>query len=179
MLPLGHRQPGLAGAALQNDDVVVELICDGVHVHPAVVRMTLAAKSRARVMAISDGTAVAGLEPGSQARLGGRRITAAETHAALDDGTMAGSVLTMDAVFQRLTSEMGVSLVDAAAMCATTPARALGLVGHGVLAEGAVADLAVVDRSGRVVQTYVGGRLVHARDGISGRAGNGESAGSV
>jgi N-acetylglucosamine-6-phosphate deacetylase len=179
MLPLGHCQPGLAGAALQNDDIVVELICDGVHVHPAVVRMAAAAKSRARVMAISDGTAVGGLEAGAEARLGGRRITAAATHACLDDGTMAGSVLTMDVVFQRLTSEMGLSLVDAAAMCSTTPARTLGLVGHGVLAEGAAADLAVVDRSGRVVQTYVGGRLVHARNGISGRAGNSTDTGSV
>jgi len=58
---------------------------------------------------------------------------------------------------------MGVSMVDAATMCATTPARELGLVGHGMLAEGAAADLVVLDRFGSVVQTYVSGRRAYAR----------------
>ncbi|MGC4083608.1 MAG: N-acetylglucosamine-6-phosphate deacetylase [Vicinamibacterales bacterium] len=163
MPPLHHRQPGLAGAVLQHDDVAVELICDGVHVHPALVRMVVAAKTPARVMAISDATAAAGLDPGSRATLGGQPIVASASCARLDDGTMAGSVTTLDVAFQRLTVDMGLSLVDAAAMCATTPSRQLGLVGHGVMAEGAVADLVVLDRTGAVVQTYIGGRLVYAR----------------
>lgn len=176
MLPLHHRQPGLVGAVLQHDDVIAEIICDGVHVHPAVVRMVIAAKKAARVVAVSDGTSVSGLDAGASGRLGGRRITADADRARLDDGTTAGSVLTMDVAFRKLTAEMGVSIVDAAAMCSTTPARELRLVGHGVLAEGAVADLAVLDRSGAVVHTYVGGRLVYARGGI---AGNSASTGSV
>jgi N-acetylglucosamine-6-phosphate deacetylase len=75
---------------------------------------------------------------------------------------MAGSVLTMDRAFRQLTTDMGFSAVDAALMCATTPARELGLVGHGMLTEGAVADLVVLDRSGRVVQTYIGGQRVYS-----------------
>jgi len=163
MPPLHHREPGLAGAILQSDEVAVELICDGVHVHPALVRMVVAAKKASRVMAISDGTAAAALPPGAPARLGGQTIVATDTCARLADGTMAGSTITMDEAFRRLTGTMGVSVVDAATMCATTPARELGLVGHGVLAEGAAADLVVLDRFGSVVQTYVSGRLAYAR----------------
>lgn len=170
MPPLHHREPGLAGAVLQHDDVAAEVICDGAHVHPGMVRALVAAKTAARVMAISDGTAAAGLPPGSTASLGGQRITAGSHVAVLDDGTMAGTVLTMDAAFRRLTAEMGFPLSDAAAMCATTPARQLGLVGHGLIAEGAAADLTVLDREGCVVQTYVGGRLVYARRALEGNS---------
>jgi N-acetylglucosamine-6-phosphate deacetylase len=72
--------------------------------------------------------------------------------------------VTMDRVFQVLTGRVGLSLVDAAVMCATTPARELGLVGHGVLAPDAVADLVVLDANLAVVQTYIGGQLVYARN---------------
>ena len=95
--------------------------------------------------------------------LGGQPITAGERTALLPDGTIAGSVLTMDRAFQTLVNSVGVSLVDAATICATTPARELGLVGHGVLAPEAVADLVVLDANFSVVQTYLGGQLVYAR----------------
>jgi N-acetylglucosamine-6-phosphate deacetylase len=163
MPPIHHRSPGLAGTVLQTDDVAAEIICDGVHVHPAMVRLALAAKGPSRLFAITDGTAVAGLPTGSMAALGNQPITAGESAAFLADGTLAGSTLTMSGAFQRLVEKMGVSLVDAAVMCATTPARELGLVGHGVIALDAVADLVVLDRQLTVVQTYVAGRLVYAR----------------
>ncbi|HTK27968.1 MAG TPA: N-acetylglucosamine-6-phosphate deacetylase [Vicinamibacterales bacterium] len=163
MPPFGHREPGLAGAVLQTDEVAAELICDGVHVHPAVVRAAIAAKKPQRVFAITDGTAAAGLPAGAAARLGGRRITARDGAARLDDGTLAGSVLTMDAAFRMLIGRVGLSLVDAATLCATTPARELGLVGHGVIAPEARADLVVLDPQLMVVQTYVAGQLVYSR----------------
>jgi len=158
MTPITHRAPGLAAAMLESDDVVAELVCDGVHVHPAMMRVALAAKRPERIMAITDGTAGAGLPRGSQAAIGGRRITIRDA-AYLDDGTIAGSVLTMDRAFAKLTAEAGLSLVDAATVCATTPARALGLQGFGVLAAGAIADLVILDRDLRVVQTWVAGTL--------------------
>ena len=164
MPPLGHRAPGLAGAVLQADDVAAEIICDGVHVHPALVRMAIAAKRPSRVLAITDATAVAGLPPGARGRLGGRAITAGDGTALLDDGTIAGSVLTMDRAFQMLVARVGLSLVDAAAVCATTAARELGLVGHGILAPDAVADLVVLDNTLSVVQTYIAGQLVYNRN---------------
>ena len=163
MPPLGHRAPGLAGAVLQTDEVAAELICDGFHVHPAMVRMAIAAKRPSHVFAITDGTAAAGLPVGRRARLGGQSITAGESGAVLDDGTLAGSVLTMDRAFQMLVGRIGLSPVDAVMLCSTTPARELGLVGHGLLAPDAVADLVVLDAQFSVVQTYIGGQLVYSR----------------
>jgi N-acetylglucosamine-6-phosphate deacetylase len=165
MPPLGHRSPGLAGAVLQTEEIAAEIICDGVHVHPAIVRAAVAAKHPSRVMAITDATAAAGLPPGSQAMLGGRPITAGESTALLADGTIAGSVLTMDRAFRTLVATMGVPLLDAVTLCATTAARELGLVGHGILAPEAWADLVILDANLTVVQTYVAGQLVYARGG--------------
>jgi len=164
MPPLGHRAPGLAGAVLEADEVAAEIICDGHHVHPALVRTAIAAKRPSRVLAITDATAAAGLAVGSRAALGGQPITAGETTAVLADGTIAGSVLTMDRAFQMLVNRVGLSLVDAATVCATTPARELGLVGHGIIAPDAPADLVVLDARLTIVQTYVGGQLVYARN---------------
>ena len=163
MPPLSHRTPGLAGAVLQSDEVICEIICDGVHVHPALVRTAVTAKHPARSVAITDGTSLAGLPPGSRSSLGGRRISVQGGAAVLDDGTLAGSVATMDHVLRTLVGPVGLSLVDAATICATTPARELGLVGHGVLAVGAVADLVVLDEHFHVVQTYIAGQLAYTR----------------
>ena len=165
MPPFGHRAPGLVGAILQTDEVAAELICDGIHVHPAVVRTAIAAKRPSRVLAITDGTAASGLPAGARAMLGGQPITVRDSAAFLDDGTLAGSVSTMDGVFRMLVGPIGLSLVDAATLCSTTPARELGLVGHGVLAVDVVADLLVLDAQLSVVQTYVGGELVYSRTG--------------
>jgi N-acetylglucosamine-6-phosphate deacetylase len=163
MPPFGHREPGLVGAILQAEDIAAELICDGVHVHPAVIRTAIAAKRPSRVLAITDGTAASGLPAGTRATLAGQAITARESAAFLDDGTLAGSIATMDRVFQMLVGRVGLSLVDAATLCATTAARELGLVGHGLLAVDAVADLVVLDDQLAVVQTYIGGELVYTR----------------
>jgi N-acetylglucosamine-6-phosphate deacetylase len=164
MPPLDHRAPGLVGAVLQTDEVAAEIICDGAHVHPALIRTAIAAKRPSRVFAITDGTAAAGLPTGSRASLGGQPIIAGASTALLADGvTIAGSILTMDRAFQTLVGRVGISLVDAATVCSTTAARELGLVGHGVLAPDAVADLVVLDANFLVVQTYLGGNLVYAR----------------
>jgi N-acetylglucosamine-6-phosphate deacetylase len=164
MPPLDHRRPGLVGAILQTEEVAAEIICDGVHIHPALVRTAVLAKRPSRIMAITDGTAAAGLPVGHQARLGAQTITVGESAAFLADGTLAGSVLTMDRAFEMLVNRIGLSPVDAATMCATTPARELGLVGYGVIAPDAAADLVVLDAQFTVVQTYVGGRLVYNRN---------------
>lgn len=162
MPPLAHRAPGLAGAVLDREDVVAEIVCDGVHVHPAMVRAAVASKHPAGVMAITDGTAGSGFAPGARAKLGGHTITVGDV-AYLDDGTIAGSVLTMDRAFANLINLMGFSLVDAATMCATTPARALGLTGLGAIAPGNIADLVVLDREFKVVHTFIAGQRVWSR----------------
>ena len=162
MPPLDHRSPGLAGAVLTSEEVAVEIICDGHHVHPAVVRMAVAAKGPAKTMAVTDGTAGSGLPVGSQAMLGGRRITVKEG-AYLDDGTLAGSTSTMDRTFRTLVGSVGLTLVEAAVLCATTPAREMGLIGLGTIAKGETADLTVLDSQLNVVETLVAGRTVYSR----------------
>jgi N-acetylglucosamine-6-phosphate deacetylase len=160
MSPMSHRDPGLVGAVLASEDIAAEIICDGFHVHPAVLRVAIAAKGHSRMMAITDGTSGSGLPAGACARLGGRTITVSPKRdsARLADGTLAGSVATMDRVFATLVTRAGQSLVEAATLCSTTPARELGLTGQGVIAPGSLADLAVLTPGLRVAQTWVGGR---------------------
>lgn len=164
MSPLAHRAPGATGAALSREEVVAELICDGVHVHPAVCRVAIATKGVSGVMAITDATAGAGLPAGSHARLGGQRITVRDGAAFLDEGTIAGSTLTMDRAFRTIATQFGASIVDGAQLCSTTAARELGLTGFGVIATGAVADLVVLDRGFQVARTFIGGREVWRRE---------------
>jgi N-acetylglucosamine-6-phosphate deacetylase len=157
---LHHRNPGLAGAALAKDEVTAEIICDGVHVRTPMIRIAIAVKGLDRIMAITDGTAASGLAEGGVASLGGRRICVRDGAACLDDGTLAGSVATMDGVFRFLVRQLGLLPSEASRLCSTTPAAALGLSDRGAIAKGAVADLVVLDRELAVKQTYVAGRLV-------------------
>jgi N-acetylglucosamine-6-phosphate deacetylase len=160
MTPMTHRAPGVPGAVLDSDAVAAELICDGFHVHPTLLRLAIRAKGFGRVMAITDGTAGSGLPVGSRTRLGGRPIIVTERTAELEDGTLAGSVLTMDAAFRVLVATVGLSVVESAALCATTPAHQLGLVGTGQLVTGGVADLVILDRATlRVRSTMVRGAI--------------------
>jgi N-acetylglucosamine-6-phosphate deacetylase len=159
MSSITSRSPGVVGAVLESNAVTAEVICDGHHVHPALVSLAIRMKSIARVMAITDGTAVAGLPIGSRARLGDQTIVAGERTAVLEDGTLAGSRLTMDGAFRMLIG-MGLTVPEAVRMCATTPAEALGRHDLGAIAVGNRADLVVLDRQFRVKQTYAAGRLM-------------------
>jgi len=162
MPPLNHRKPGLAAAVLESEALTAEVVCDGVHVHPAVVKMALAIKRPSGIMAITDGTAGAGLRQGARTSISGRPITVRDA-AYLDDGTLAGSVLTMDRAFAKLTAEMKVSLVDACRICSTTPAEALGLQRTGGIIEGWAADLVLLDRDFIPRATYIAGERVWGR----------------
>ena len=159
MTPIGHRSPGVVGAVFDRPEVIAEVICDGFHVHPAVVRTALAVKGADGLMAITDGTAGSGLPRGAKARLGGRPITVGDV-ANLEDGTFAGSVLTMDRAFRMLVNGAGLRLVDAARMCATTPAAATGLTDLGSIRPDAIADLVILGPRLEVFRTLIAGRPV-------------------
>lgn len=158
----GARSPGVAGAVLESDAIAAEIICDGMHVHPAFVAMAIRLKSARRMMAITDGTAGAGLPVGTRTRLGGRPIVVTARGARLEDGTLAGSTLCMDGAFRMLVRDLRLPLTDAARLCATTPAEELGLTATGAIAVGHAADLAVLTRDLRVAQTYRAGEPVLA-----------------
>lgn len=159
MPPLSHRAPGLIGAVFARREIRAEIVCDGYHVHPVVAGAAMRALGRERTMAITDGTAGSGLPVGSVVPLGSHTITVTEDACFLPDGTLAGSKLTMDGAFRTLVQKMGASLVDAAYVCATSQARQLGLTRTGEIAEGMVADLAVLTDDLSVAATVIGGRL--------------------
>lgn len=163
MPPFTHRAPGLVGAVLEDDRVAVEIVCDMYHVHPATMRAAIRAKQPSRVMAITDGTAGSGLPVGSRVMLGGRGISVTKDACFLDDGTLAGSSLTMDRAFANLVNVVGMNPTEAALMTSTTPARELRLSGFGVLEPGAMADLVVLDPDYRVRQTIIGGVSAYER----------------
>src|SRR6185503_2397439 len=144
MSPLTSRAPGVVGAVLESEAVAAEVICDGFHVHPNSVAVAIRAKSVDRMMAITDGTAGSGLPVGERARLGGRPIIVTPRSAVLEDGTLAGSILTMDAAFRLLVERVGLDPLDAARMCAPTPAAELKLKEIGQIREGFIADLTVL-----------------------------------
>jgi len=157
MSPITSRSPGVTGAVLESDAVAAEIICDGFHVHPALVALAIRTKSVRRMMAITDGTAGAGLPAGARARLGEQEIIVTDRGALLADGTLAGSILTMDRAFRMLVERMDLSLPDAVRLCATTPAAELGLAGVGAIAAGLTADLVVLGPGLTVKQTYLAG----------------------
>ena len=175
MTPLSHRDPGVVGAVLESDEVAAEIVCDGVHVHPAAVRVAVAAKGVGRMMAITDGTAGSGLPRGTRSSLGGRPITLRDA-AYLDDGTLAGSVLTMDRAFARLVAN-GASASSTRSICARRRRPAsCGFRGPASLAAGALADFVVLDADLRVRETWIGGtscdragRTLNSRNGPSSR----------
>jgi N-acetylglucosamine-6-phosphate deacetylase len=157
MPPFSHRAPGLIGAIFERQEICAEIVCDGYHVHPVVVRTAFRTLGRDRTMGITDGVAAAGLPVGSTVPLGSHTIRAGEKAAFLDDGTLAGSTLTMDGAFRNAVALFRLSEVDAAYICATTPARQLGLMDRGRIAVGQRADIAILDHDLRVAKTFVAG----------------------
>lgn len=158
MPPMSHRAPGLVGAILSSSSVTAEIICDGHHVHPAVVRAVVAAKGLHKVMAISDGTAGSGCAKGTTVNLGGRPIVVGDQACFLPDGTtLAGSRAAMDDAFGFLVGPVGLSPIQAAYLCSTSACRHLGMRGFGVIGPRAPADLALLDRRFRVARTMVAG----------------------
>jgi len=161
MPPLHHREPGLVGAALENDDVFTEMVCDGIHVHPAVISTAITAKGAERFVPVSDSLQGAGLGEGEEFYLGGQHVTVRNGVARLDSGTIAGSIVTMDGVVRVLVERVGWDIAEALQMCAATPAAALGLDVIGHLAPGAVANLTVLDADLQVRMTMVSGKIVY------------------
>jgi N-acetylglucosamine-6-phosphate deacetylase len=145
MRPLHHREPGPVPALLEDDRVAVELICDGVHVHAATVRLVMSSAGTNRTALVTDAMAAAGRADGDY-QLGRLTVRVQDGAARLtDDQTLAGSTLTMDRAF-RGAVEAGARVEDAAVMCSTTPARTLGLAGQiGSIMVGQDADLVVLE----------------------------------
>lgn len=148
------RSPGLAGAALASERAFAELIFDLQHVHPLTMRAALAALG-SRLFFVTDAMRATGLGEGPT-ELGGQAVHVRQGRAELTDGTLAGSVLTMDQAFRNALLN-GLSWQQAAALTSGTAARYLGLTDRGEIATGKRADLVVLDDALRVSSVYVAG----------------------
>ena len=155
MPPVHHREPGAALALLQDPKVTVELIADGVHVHPAVVHAAIQAAGPHRVALVTDAVAAAGCADG-EFQLGAVPIDVVSGVARVHGtSTIAGSTATMDRLFRGVAPDAG--LAAAVQMTSATPARALGLERVGSLRPGYDADLVVLDRDLQVAAVMVRG----------------------
>ncbi|MCR2815737.1 N-acetylglucosamine-6-phosphate deacetylase [Microbacterium jiangjiandongii] len=155
MRGIHHRAPGPVVAAMQDERVTIELIADGTHVHPDVMRLVFAG-APGRVALITDAMAAAGSADGAYA-LGGLAVTVADGVARLDDGgSIAGSTLTQDAALRMATGRCGVSMPDAIDALTAVPARVIGAPA-GSLAVGAAADAVLLDADLAVRTVWVDG----------------------
>lgn len=160
MPPLHHRKPGPIGAAFDHPEVTPELIADGVHIHPSMVRLLFAAFGDERVILISDSMMATGLEDGEYA-LGGQDVTVRGNVATLHDGTIAGSATDLMACVRVAVRDMGIPLESAVRAASVNPARALGLEGErGSIEVGKIADAVVLAEDLSVQHVIVRGELV-------------------
>lgn len=158
MTGIHHREPGPIPYLLTEPRVVVELICDGVHVHPDVLRMAIAAAGPERVALITDAIAATGVADG-RTHLGNLEVEVVDGTARLvDGGALAGSTLTMDRAFAYCVQKLGCTIAEASQMASTTPARVHGLTEVGEVAVGKWADINVVTESGALVSVWRRGR---------------------
>lgn len=163
MRPVHHREPGPVTAALENEDVFVEMVNDGLHVHPSVVSLVFSAAGAHRVALITDAMEAAGA-PDGRYPLGPLTVEVANgvVRVAGTD-TLAGSTLTMDQAFRNTVREVGIPIEQAAVSASLTPARALGLADRiGSLEPGKAADLVVLDDDLRVDAVMRHGAWVHS-----------------
>ena len=151
MNPMGHREPGVIGAAADNEKCMVELIGDGIHIHPVTVRNTFRLFGDSRVILISDSMMATGMENGIY-ELGGQEVTMKDRKATLADGTIAGSATCLFGCMKSVIS-MGVPEREAILAATANPARSIGIYDEvGSLAPGKRADIVLTDDELNVVK---------------------------
>jgi N-acetylglucosamine-6-phosphate deacetylase len=157
MRPLDHRVPGIIGEVLSNDQLSADIIVDGIHVDPAVVKLFLRAKGRERAVLITDAISATGM-PDGRYQLGPIEVDVKDGKCT-SNGSLAGSVLTMDRAVRNVTQFSNWTLRDAVQAATLNPARAVGLSDrHGVLTQGAEANFTVLSPAGAVLKTIVRGQ---------------------
>ena len=162
MTGVHHRDIGVAGWALTKDEIFCEIIADGIHVHPKMLKFAFDNKPSDKLLLVSDSVAPTGLGDGEY-KLWGENISVVNGKTRNERGSIAGSVITMlDAVKMYLS--LGVSLLEVSKMASANPARLLGLEKtHGTIEVGKRADLVALDEQGNVVFSMVGGKICQNR----------------
>lgn len=155
MNPYTHRCPGLIGAAADTKHVTVELICDGIHIHPAAVRTTFKIFGDDRIILISDSMRATGLPDGTYT-LGGQQVTATGKQALLTDGTIAGSVTNLLDCMRTAVLDMGIPLESAVKCAAVNPAKRVGIYDScGSITPGKAADVILLDQTDLTLKNVI------------------------
>ncbi|MBU7590957.1 N-acetylglucosamine-6-phosphate deacetylase [Metabacillus halosaccharovorans] len=163
MTGLHHRDPGIVGSAFLRDELMVEIIADGIHVSPEIVKVAYKQITDERMMLITDAMRAKWLEDGSY-DLGGQMVTVTNGKALLDENTLAGSVLKMIDAFKNIQTFTGCSMESAIKMACENPAKQLNVFDRkGSIANGKDADLVILDENKDVYMTICKGKIAFTR----------------
>lgn len=162
MSEIDYNEPGLAGALLADDRIILGILADGLHIHPAMVKLAWKAKGAQRLTLVSDAMAALGMQPGSY-RLARQRVTVNESSARLADGSLAGSILSLNAALVNLMTFTGCNMMEAIQTVTSTPANLLQLPLKGRIAEGADGDLTLMTPDLKVSMVIVAGEVVYRK----------------
>lgn len=162
MSPLGHREPGVPGAFLTDARTTVEIIADGIHLHPAITKLIVAARGYQNVALITDAMTAAGL-PEGDFEFVGRKVTIHDGAVRMADGSLSGSILTLDQAVRNIVAFTGMDWSTAIAMATDVPARIGGVTSRkGRITPGMDADLIALDSQGCVQHTWTRGCLAYS-----------------
>lgn len=155
-----HREPGIVGAALLDERIACEIICDGIHVHYGAVDIAYKLKGRKNLILISDAMRAAGMEDGIY-ELGGQDVIVSRGEARLKDGSLAGSTLTLNRAVKNLISNLHIPLEDAVFMASLSGAKVIGIDDEsGSIKEGKLADLIIFDDEINIKSVFLKGKKV-------------------
>ena len=159
MSPFSHREPGMIGAALENENIYSEIICDFIHAHPAAVKLLYKAKGPEKIILITDCMQAGGMPDGNY-KLGELTVYVRDGIARTNTGALAGSTLTMLNAVKNMHQKLGVPLIEAVQMATSSPAKALRIFDRaGDIAEGKYADIIALDEDLNLKFVMVDGRI--------------------
>lgn len=160
MRPYHHREPGVIGAVLLDNRVTCEVIADLIHLHPRTIELTYKLKGPDRMILVSDSMGATGLNDGNY-QLGGEKVVVKDSVARLENGSLAGSTLTLDKALRNIVNVVGIPFKDALRMITYNPTREISLERNiGSISIGKMADLVVLDESLKVKATFIEGKRV-------------------
>ncbi|WP_198663138.1 N-acetylglucosamine-6-phosphate deacetylase [Paraliobacillus zengyii] len=159
-----HREIGVVGAALLREELITEIIADGIHVEPEAIKLAYQQKTADRLLLITDAMRAKCLKNGSY-DLGGQQVTVIDGKATLADGTLAGSVLTMAQAFKNIITFTNCEIEDAIKMSSTTPAKELNVYNRkGSISTGKDADIVILDEQLDITMTLCRGALAYKKE---------------
>lgn len=156
MEPIHHRNPGVAVAALLRDELKIQLIADTYHVHPATMEFLIKSKTPKGIVLITDSIRVGGMHEGEESQFSDQKVKLFGNKAVMEDGTIAGSTLTLNKAIKNIIETTGLKITDAVRMATVNPAKVMR-VDKGILASGKPADFVVLDKDFNVEMTIMNG----------------------